>query len=95
MISFESDYTTGAYPKLLQRLTETNMEVLSGYGNDVYCESARKKIQKECACPEADVFFLAGGTQNLMTCNFNSSSLMKTHMSGFSSNYTFIFPQHG
>lgn len=63
MISFESDYTTGAYPKLLQRLTETNMEVLSGYGNDVYCESARKKIQKECACPEADVFFLAGGTQ--------------------------------
>ena len=63
MISFESDYTTGAYPKLLQRLTETNMEVLSGYGNDVYCESTRKKIQKECACPEADVFFLAGGTQ--------------------------------
>ena len=63
MISFESDYTTGAYPKLLQRLTETNMEVLSGYGNDVYCESARKKIQKECECPEADVFFLAGGTQ--------------------------------
>ena len=63
MISFESDYTTGAHPRLLQRLTETNMEVLSGYGNDVYCEAARKKIQEMCACPDADVFFLVGGTQ--------------------------------
>lgn len=63
MISFESDYTTGAHPRLLQRLAETNMEVLSGYGNDVYCEAARKKIQEMCVCPDADVFFLVGGTQ--------------------------------
>ena len=63
MISFESDYTTGAHPRLLQRLAETNMEVLSGYGKDIYCETARKKIQEMCACPDADVFFLIGGTQ--------------------------------
>ena len=63
MISFESDYTTGAHPRLLQRLAETNMEVLSGYGEDIYCETARKKIQEMCACPDADVFFLIGGTQ--------------------------------
>ena len=63
MISFESDYTTGAHPKILQRFVETNMEVLSGYGNDAYCQSAREKIRNACQCPEAEVFFLTGGTQ--------------------------------
>lgn len=63
MVSFESDYTTGAHPKILQRLMETNLEKLSGYGSDPYCESARRKIKEACACPEAEVFFLAGGTQ--------------------------------
>ena len=28
MISFESDYTTGAHPKILERLIETNFETL-------------------------------------------------------------------
>lgn len=63
MISFESDYTTGTHPKILQRLTETNREVMPGYGNDVYCDAARRKIREACGCPEADVFFLTGGTQ--------------------------------
>ncbi len=63
MISFESDYTTGAHPNILKRLTETNYEFLSGYGTDHYCESAREKIRTACECPEADVHFLVGGTQ--------------------------------
>ncbi|MBE5922407.1 MAG: low specificity L-threonine aldolase [Lachnospiraceae bacterium] len=63
MISFESDYIAGAHPKVLQRLLETNMEPLSGYGNDIYCASAQKKIRAACACPTAEVYFLAGGTQ--------------------------------
>ncbi len=63
MLSFESDYTTGAHPRILQRLTETNMEALPGYGNDIYCESACEKIKKACGCSEAEVFFLVGGTQ--------------------------------
>lgn len=63
MISFESDYTTGAHPKILQRLSETNMEAMPGYGNDSYCASASEKIRTACECPEAEVFFLAGGTQ--------------------------------
>ena len=33
MISFESDYVAGAHPKVLQRLIETNLEALSGYGS--------------------------------------------------------------
>lgn len=63
MISFESDYTTGAHPNILKRLTETNYEFLSGYGTDHYCESAREKIRIACDCKEADVHLLVGGTQ--------------------------------
>ena len=63
MISFESDYIAGAHPKVLARLLETNMEPLGGYGADKYCESAREKIKAACACPQAQVHFLVGGTQ--------------------------------
>ena len=63
MLSFENDYTEGAHPKILERLMETNMEKLSGYGSDRYCESAREKIRAACGCPGADVHFLVGGTQ--------------------------------
>lgn len=62
-VSFENDYSQGAHPQILKRLTETNMEPLSGYGSDPYCESAKDKIRKACGCAEADVFFLTGGTQ--------------------------------
>ena len=63
MISFASDYIAGAHPKVLSRLVETNLEALTGYGTDIYCERARKKIASACECPDADVYFLSGGTQ--------------------------------
>ncbi len=63
MISFENDYNAGAHPKVLARLVETNLEPLTGYGNDHYCDSAKEKIRKACDCPRADVHFLVGGTQ--------------------------------
>ncbi len=63
MLFFENDYGEGAHPAILQRLAETNMEKLPGYGTDPYCVSARGKIRQACGCPEADVFFLVGGTQ--------------------------------
>lgn len=63
MISFESDYITGAHPKVLQRLIDTNLEVQTGYGLDEYCALAAQKIKVACGCPEADVQFLVGGTQ--------------------------------
>ncbi|MBQ8404861.1 MAG: low specificity L-threonine aldolase [Clostridia bacterium] len=63
MLSFECDYLAGAHPKVLARLAETNFEPLPGYGADKYCESAKEKIKKACACPQADVHFLVGGTQ--------------------------------
>lgn len=63
MISFESDYIMGAHPEILRRLTETNFEALTGYGIDKYCSSAKEKIKAACAAPDADVWFLTGGTQ--------------------------------
>ena len=67
MLSFESDYTEGAHPKILEKLCETNMEKLPGYGSDPYCESAKNKIRKACGCTEAEVMFLVGGTQTNAT----------------------------
>ncbi len=63
MLYFESDYMEGAHEKILQCLIETNLEQVSGYGNDHYCESAKEKIKAACDCPDADVYFLVGGTQ--------------------------------
>ena len=60
---FASDYMEGAHPKILQRLLETNMVKSVGYGLDEFSESARNRIREACCAPEADVFFLAGGTQ--------------------------------
>ena len=63
MLYFENDYCEGAHPAILQKLTETNFEKVSGYGTDPYCASAREKIRAACACPDADVTFISGGTQ--------------------------------
>ena len=62
-VSFESDYIAGAHPEILRRLTETNLESLSGYGTDPYCKSAKEKILKACGLEHGDVEFLTGGTQ--------------------------------
>ncbi len=63
MISFESDYTTGAHPEILQRLFETNLEPQPGYGEDAYCRSAKQKIRQALCDEQAEIFFLSGGTQ--------------------------------
>ena len=65
MISFQSDYICGAHPKILQRLMETNMEPMAGYGDDSYTKSAKEKIQKACGA-DVTVEFLTGGTQTNM-----------------------------
>ena len=67
MISFTCDYSEGAHPKILERLAETNFEQLPGYGVDHYCESAKAKIRAACEAPDAEVYFLVGGTQTNST----------------------------
>lgn len=63
MIRFNSDYMEGAHPEILKRLNEINFSKIDGYGRDQYCESAKHKIREACACPDANVQFLVGGTQ--------------------------------
>ena len=63
MLSFESDYIEGAHPLILDALTKTNMEAMSGYGADKYTARAKEKIAAACGLPEAKVAFLTGGTQ--------------------------------
>lgn len=67
MISFTCDYIEGAHPEILNRLIETNMTQVEGYGEDPFCENARKRIRQATGCPDADVFFLVGGTQTNST----------------------------
>lgn len=67
MISFESDYNNGCHEAILKRLIETNNERATGYGLDDYCTAAKEKIRLICDKPEADVFFLVGGTQTNAT----------------------------
>ena len=45
MLYFENDYCEGAHPAILQKLTETNFEKVSGYGTDPYCARAKEKIR--------------------------------------------------
>lgn len=67
MVSFESDYNNGAHPSVLKHLVETNDEQSSSYGSDRFSENARRLIREATQCPDADIFFLVGGTQTNST----------------------------
>ncbi len=63
MLYFASDYQESAHERILRRFLETAGEHMTGYGSDRYCASAQEKIRAACERPEAQVRFLAGGTQ--------------------------------
>lgn len=67
MLHFDSDYMEGAHPALLQRLVETNLDQTPGYGFDLYCDQAKENIRTACDCPDAEIYFLVGGTQTNAT----------------------------
>ena len=67
MRRFECDYATGAHPKVLEALIQTNPEACPGYGTDDHCAHAAQLIRELCRAPQADVHFLVGGTQTNMT----------------------------
>ena len=63
MLYFASDYMESGHEAIFRRFLETAGEHLTAYGTDRYCRSAAEKIRAACACPEAEVRFLTGGTQ--------------------------------
>lgn len=63
MYSFKSDYNEGAYPKILERLLETNLEQNEGYGEDRYSIEAVRLIKEKMKNEDVDIYFISGGTQ--------------------------------
>lgn len=67
MIRFNCDYLEGAHPRIMEKMMETNFVQTPGYGEDEFCERARKVIKEKCGVPDAYVQFLVGGTQTNLT----------------------------
>lgn len=67
MLHFDCDYMEGAHPEVMRRLLETNLEQTPGYGCDPHTERARELIRQACGAPQAEVYFLVGGTQTNAT----------------------------
>lgn len=67
MIYFHNDYSEGCHPKVLERITATNMEQTPGYGEDLYCLQAAQRIRTLCGNEKVAVHFLVGGTQANLT----------------------------
>jgi len=63
MYRFDSDYMEGCHPSILKRMEETNFDQAAGYGNDCWCDNAKRMIREFCGNPDADIHFLVGGTQ--------------------------------
>ena len=67
MISFECDYNNGAHPMVLQNLVKYNDSKPTPYGFDEFSERAKGRIREACGLPDAQIFFLTGGTQTNAT----------------------------
>lgn len=67
MIHFNSDYTSGAHPWVLEALVSTNAEHTAGYGADEYTSRAKALIRQAVGVDDAEVVFLVGGTQTNAT----------------------------
>ncbi len=60
---FDSDYMEGCHPAILERMAAMNLEKTTGYGQDEICGSAAGRIRSAMELPDAEIFFLTGGTQ--------------------------------
>ena len=67
MIDFSCDYNCGCAPEILAALTAANESQHATYGLDEISQRAREKIRAAVGNPEADVYFLVGGTQTNAT----------------------------
>lgn len=67
MVYLQCDYTTGAHPKILEKLVETNMVPQRGYLDDEYCERARGYISETFDVPPGAIYPMVGGTQANLT----------------------------
>lgn len=67
MVSFGCDYNNGACQEVLDNLIRYNSSKPVPYGFDEFSERAKQKIREACGLPDAQIFFLTGGTQTNAT----------------------------
>jgi len=67
MITFDNDYSNGAHPRVLDNLVKHNNATPTAYGFDEFSERAKQRIREACGMPDAQIFFLTGGTQTNAT----------------------------
>ena len=67
MISFECDYNNGACQQVIDHLVKHNDAKPTPYGFDAFSERAKARIREACGLPDAQIFFLTGGTQTNAT----------------------------
>ena len=63
LLNFASDYMDTCRPEILTALASTQGKEYTGYGSDEISERAKAKIRSLCNAPDAEICFLAGGTQ--------------------------------
>ncbi len=88
MYNFKNDYSEGGHPNILNRLIETNLTQQLGYGEDEYSTQAKKLLRENIDNPNADIYFVSGGTQtNLLVI----STLLQVHEAVISAKTGHIF----
>jgi threonine aldolase len=60
--SFFDDFGEGAHPDILEALSQTNMSQQKSYGDDKYCDEARKTIRRMIGSHQTMVHFTPGRT---------------------------------
>ena len=73
---FTNDYSEGAHENILKALVDTNLNQEIGYGEDSFCDEAKKLIKAKIKNKDAHIHFVSGGTQaNLIII----SSVLRPH----------------
>lgn len=74
--SFKNDYSEGAHPDILEKISLCNTMQWQGYGEDNICQEGKRLIKQNMNKEDADVHFVSGGTQaNLLVI----SSMLKPY----------------
>lgn len=82
MYSFKNDYSEGAHPRILKALTDTNLEQVEGYGEDIYSQKAVELLKQRIG-RNVDIHLLSGGTQTNLTA---ISAFLRPHEAVISAN---------
>lgn len=68
MYLFKNDYSEMAHPRIIQKMTETNMNQTFGYGEDEeFTKKTISMLKKHMDYENCDIYFFVGGTQTNLT----------------------------